>query len=182
MKKSKSKKNPGKPATAKGAGNPGEKAPEETFIYALCCPDTGEVRYVGKSDNPKKRLGQHLRDKSSAMNRRRAWIANLLKQGKGPVLKILEKVPLGKWSEAENFWVTSFKANGSRLTNGDDGGLGGRSGIPQRRIHYLKIQLKNAYGWFLRKGNHKAADRIALKMRLFAHRYPKLFGDWKKVK
>lgn len=34
-----------------------------TFIYALCDPDTDMVRYVGKSDNPKKRYQFHLYDK-----------------------------------------------------------------------------------------------------------------------
>jgi len=44
-------------------------------VYALCEPSTGEIRYIGVSANPKKRLTTHLT--SSAAPLLREWIRDL---------------------------------------------------------------------------------------------------------
>lgn len=35
---------------------------ETTFIYSLKDPRTNEIKYVGKSNNPKNRLNRHIRE------------------------------------------------------------------------------------------------------------------------
>lgn len=45
-----------------------------TFIYGLTCPRTGNVRYVGKSSDPKKRLRRHLQDAPLARYHRECWL------------------------------------------------------------------------------------------------------------
>ena len=52
-----------------------------TFIYALCDPRTGRVRYVGKADRPHARLREHLalsgrkRPAEIAAKQRATWAA-----------------------------------------------------------------------------------------------------------
>lgn len=57
------------------------------FIYALCEPDTGEIRYVGSSKNPRSRLTSHLSFGSSIAIR--SWVKDLGARGLEPLLAIL---------------------------------------------------------------------------------------------
>jgi len=57
------------------------------YIYALTEPETGEVRYVGKSDRPEARVASH-RARSGAA-RVREWCDGLARRGVGPRLVVL---------------------------------------------------------------------------------------------
>lgn len=61
------------------------------YIYALIDPRTREVRYIGKSVDPLRRLDCHLDDKDSSLRKSR-WLKKL---GERPILKILESGVLG---------------------------------------------------------------------------------------
>lgn len=112
-----------------------------TYIYGLIDPRNGRVRYVGKSDNPKSRLGDHLKDKS--LCHRTNWVRSLLSEGIKPELVILENV-VGDWKEAERKWIAHFGRE--NLVNGTDGGDGGnisqetrlRMSIARKRRKYAK--------------------------------------------
>ena len=75
---------------------------EVTYIYALIDPRTGEVRYVGKADDPDLRLAQHIAAarKGEATYKGR-WIRKLLDLELKPSLEILEEVPIQDWEEAD---------------------------------------------------------------------------------
>jgi predicted GIY-YIG superfamily endonuclease len=83
-----------------------------TYIYALACPQTGAVRYVGKSDRPERRLVQHLRHPSWTLGR---WLRQL--GSAQPELVILEQVDRRGWREAEFKWIAEFKDKGYKLLN-----------------------------------------------------------------
>jgi group I intron endonuclease len=90
-----------------------------TFIYALHCPTTNKIRYVGKSDNPEKRLYRHIADaKKSTKCHRLAWIKSLLDLNLKPTISILEEVDVDTWGEKETYWINQF----DNLTNMIDGG------------------------------------------------------------
>lgn len=96
-----------------------------TYIYGLTDPTTGEVRYVGKADNPGRRYQKHIGALGmSEDNHKARWVKKLLSQGKSPGLVILEKVPHEQWVEAERRWIAHYRAEGARLTNSTDGGEG----------------------------------------------------------
>ena len=93
---------------------------DKTFIYALCDPDTAMVRYVGKSDNPEKRLRGHFYEKSKT--HKTNWINTLKKQNKKPVLKIIEEVDRSAWEASEIKWIAYYRNLSGNLTNTTDGG------------------------------------------------------------
>lgn len=97
-------------------------APDKTFIYALVCPDTNQPRYIGKSDFPVKRLRSHLLDKR--ITKRRLWFSCLNKNGKIPILEILDEVPFHQRVFWEKHYISLYKGWGFNLLNHTDGGEG----------------------------------------------------------
>jgi len=95
------------------------------YIYGLANPETGELRYVGKSVHPKRRLCGHLR--ASNHSHLTNWLKELKRQGLLPTLHILQTVPNDNWAWAERLWIATAKTMGARLVNGSPGGLGGSS-------------------------------------------------------
>lgn len=96
------------------------------YIYALRDPDTKEVRYVGKTNNLERRYQSHL---CNSKNRQHIysyrWIKSLQREGKEPILEVLEEVSEDQWKEREIWWIAEMKRLDMRLTNSDEGGGGG---------------------------------------------------------
>lgn len=99
----------------------------KTYIYALTDPDTQEVRYIGKADNPQKRLNRHLGQFEPKPTHKSNWIKSLLEIGKQPGVKILEEVDESEWQSSERKWINEYKSSGANLTNTTDGGEGGKT-------------------------------------------------------
>lgn len=100
----------------------------EVTIYALCEPDTGEVRYVGKTvEKPARRLVYHLnRAKSDRRHLPSArWIFKRSCEGKRPIVRELEKVSENDdWASREKYWIAYFRSAGADLLNLTEGGEG----------------------------------------------------------
>lgn len=100
------------------------------YVYALCDPNTEEIRYVGKTiTTPHSRLLAHLREARSdrGPSYKRNWIRSLLRQDETPTVRTLE---YGEWasdflSEREIYWIAFLNEEGCRLTNATKGGDGG---------------------------------------------------------
>jgi hypothetical protein len=98
-----------------------------TYIYALCDPVTGDIRYVGKADNPHKRFKQHIALREAKPTYKTKWVKSLLQSGRQPLLRILEQVAIEDWQDCERQWIEICKTQGCRLTNIGDGGIGGKT-------------------------------------------------------
>lgn len=97
---------------------------KSTYIYSLEYPK-GNIRYIGKSNNPKKRLNNHL---AGALKRKRItynnnWLFNLLSNGKSPILNIVDEVLIEEWEFWETYYIALYKSWGFELNNLTTGGL-----------------------------------------------------------
>lgn len=100
---------------------------ETTFIYSLSDPNTGDIRYIGKADDPFDRLRFHLLDRHR--NHRTNWIRSLASIGFRPVVDLVAEVPAGEWEHWEREYIQACRRLGFDLTNQTSGG-GGRWATP----------------------------------------------------
>lgn len=150
-------------------------------IYALCDPDTGDVRYIGKSNNPKRRYSQHL-----SFNRGypvSEWIQNLKKKSKKPVMKILASAIGGEaWKDLEPLLIKQYIEDGAMLLNVSSGGIDVRyvshTPIYKQNFDAEKMHRINIIKRMLIQGAKKGyvCDGAKEKMRLAAKKRPDLFG------
>lgn len=92
------------------------------YIYALTCPDTGSIRYVGKAKDPEERLKRHIRDSKNGrldfpVNR---WVRELYDRGAIPGLLILYETV--DWNRDERLAIAKARADGADLLNVAAGG------------------------------------------------------------
>jgi hypothetical protein len=120
---------------------------DEGVIYALCDPDTLEIRYVGQTRvSTERRLKQHIYAASRGKPFRSSkWIRSLVASGRRPVLQVLEIVNKTELDTAETAWIKDLRTLEARLTNLTDGGTGntGSQWSPeQRRVITEKAKLR----------------------------------------
>lgn len=110
-----------------------------TFIYALYDPrfpeSEPEIRYIGKTANPKPRLDAHIISAKRKRTHKENWISQLQAEGLQPVMIILEEVE-GDGCKEEIEAISLARQAGFRLTNGTDGGDGaiGHKDSPETRV------------------------------------------------
>lgn len=96
------------------------------YIYALLCPQ-GEIRYIGKTNRPERRLLQHVSAARTCVARHHCaqWIRSLLRKGESPTLEVIYEVPAGDdWKAHEVHQIKTFRELGFSLTNIGEGGEG----------------------------------------------------------
>ncbi len=170
-------------------------AAKTVSIYALCCPDSGEVRYIGKANDPAQRMKSHLRDARRRVTPVYCWINKMLTSGKTPTMRTLFTVASEHWAEEERRLIAEHRIDG-RLLNLADGGdepLCARSTrasngrkvsalvheSPERKhIWVLKRDMGGALKWLAANGRTDTLERVKLKLRLAAQKRPDLFGAW----
>jgi hypothetical protein len=94
---------------------------KQSFIYGLQDPRDGLIYYVGKTDNPMRRMSQHIAGRE-INEQKSSWLNSLLEDGLRPELVILEKVTRTDWERKEIYWIDHGHKNGWPLTNIQSGG------------------------------------------------------------
>lgn len=99
---------------------------KKVIIYTLSDPDTGVVKYVGRTTNKLAyRLTNHINDAKKEGNKRATWIKSLTNRGVKP---IIEEIDIAEtWEESElleQLYISLFKSWGFDLKNGTIGGEG----------------------------------------------------------
>ncbi len=96
----------------------------KTYIYILRHPETFEVKYVGKTNNIKRRFAQHKSKKcleKTGSKKLASWILKLLSNDLLPIMEIIEECD-DNWSEREKYWISYYSTN--TLCNLSEGGEG----------------------------------------------------------
>lgn len=159
-------------------------------IYALSCPDSGDVRYIGKAKNSVKRFASHMRESRRTYPVYK-WRDKLIKDGKTPVMTVIA-MSVGDWRQLEKDLILQYKTDGARLLNVAEGGdepfcskevrsENGRkvaaaiaSDPMRKRIHEIKKYMCQQ----LKKGN--VPDHVKAKLMYSAMKRPDLFGAFLK--
>jgi excinuclease UvrABC nuclease subunit len=91
------------------------------YIYTLSHPLTGEVRYIGKTVNLRRRLSEHCTKKNYHC-KKSEWVKALLSQGLRPVILVIDEVEKEFVNETEQYWISQFKTWDFNLLNTQKGG------------------------------------------------------------
>ena len=93
----------------------------KTYIYTISDPETGYIRYVGKSNNIKDRFRKHLeyRDNGKRKTYLYSWMRSLKED---PIIEIIEECDISDWEFYERYWISQLLTWGFKLTNLTDGG------------------------------------------------------------
>lgn len=110
-------------------------------VYALLDPKTMEVKYVGCSCNPNRRLLEHCSGGVHDSNSTQATWVESIKPLK-PELVVLEAM-VGDWEEAEQFWILYLRFLGFELTNKSSGGKGSLGCSPSQEVRRL-VSLRHS--------------------------------------
>ena len=94
-----------------------------SVIYALVHPVTNEVRYIGKTVNPRKRYHHHAQDNTSRHRAVCRWWDQLEAEGMRPVMCIIASVVGEDWESVERALIAQYREDGSQLLNMTDGGF-----------------------------------------------------------
>jgi hypothetical protein len=97
---------------------------EVAYIYVLIDPRDNQIRYVGKTTQPLKRLKSHIYEcKNKKYKHRRAkWVRNLIKENLIPIIKFVKICPLSDFEKYEAEYIKLYQSD--KLTNSDETGSG----------------------------------------------------------
>jgi hypothetical protein len=96
---------------------------DTVYIYTINCPESGLVRYVGKTIDPKHRFRKHLTENNRTLKSK--WVKGLRSKGLKPTFEIIDECLDTDWEEKEVSYIQLFKASGAKLLNQARGGEGG---------------------------------------------------------
>jgi hypothetical protein len=96
---------------------------KQEYIYGLRERFDCRIRYIGKTDHLRRRLGSHCRETKPC--HRTNWIQSVLKRGGVIEIVILAKIPNWcPWQRCEQAWIRHGILEGWPLTNSTFGGEG----------------------------------------------------------
>jgi hypothetical protein len=117
------------------------------FVYALKCPDTGDVRYIGKTCDIERRVKWHMNQKTK--DHKGFWVAKLKRDKKRPLVQVLASgLTFDQANDLEVFLIAMLRLMGADLVNTTDGGEGcsGFHHSEETIRHLRKINLGNNHG------------------------------------
>ncbi len=157
-------------------------------IYGLADSETGEVRYIGKANDPEARLKSHMRDSRRRDTPVYRWIR---KHGRPNLVILVDGC--ADWKADESRMIAEARARGDRLLNVADGGDEPLCSTEVRAANGRKVaalrvstpdkkrlyELKRSLGQSLKDGF--VSDVTRGKMRELAKLHPHMFGCWTNV-
>ena len=84
----------------------------KTYIYQLVSSDEKIPFYVGKTNNPKRRLNEHINESLRKKNhspKKESHIREILNRGADVIMNVLTEVETD-WREIETFYIQSLSS------------------------------------------------------------------------
>lgn len=121
------------------------------YIYTLE-DNQGNIRYVGKTTNIKRRLYSHIAEAKLNKSKRYVlnWIRYLLSINEKPILRIIEECNETNWIEREKHWISYYRNIISNLCNSCDEGKGGltKDNLSNEQLQKKKEIMSNTFSKF----------------------------------
>lgn len=118
----------------------------DVYIYGLKESGCDKIKYIGKTNNLKRRLREHIIE-SIKINKyhKHRWINSVINNGGKIEIEVLEVVDKTNWEDKEIYWIN--KIGISNLTNHIIGGGGGRPVINYLKyddaVEWISLNLKD---------------------------------------
>lgn len=158
-----------------------------SYIYYLSDPISGFPVYIGKTDNPQRRLKGHVYDCKRKKGKVQRWILNLIEHGRYPEMQVVRCIDHSRWQQEEIKTIAIFKEKFELLNiskggnepelkreilaeNGRKSAKAINSNPERKRIHQLKLRM----GALIKQGYLN--ERSRAKLRYAAAKRPDLFG------
>jgi hypothetical protein len=93
------------------------------YIYKLIDPITSEIRYIGQTDNIKRRYNDHMssslnKNSSSYNTYKSCWIRKILNNNLLPIIEVIEECDTLETSNIrEKYYINKLNNDGYKLTN-----------------------------------------------------------------
>jgi hypothetical protein len=123
---------------------------QTAWVYALIDPRDNQVKYIGKSINPKARLREHIYKCKFEHTEKGNWVKKLLSLSLEPQMKLLKEAQHTEIPYWEEYYIKHYKSFGINLLNYDDKGVGIVSGVNKKAIEKSKeITSRKVYQYDL---------------------------------
>lgn len=93
---------------------------KKNHVYYLIDPRTNEVKYVGKTKNPKSRYKQHITKLDKTMTPKKRWLLELRSKGLQPKMIIAQTVN-GDGRQEEQYHLNKHKGTALNIHNPEKG-------------------------------------------------------------
>ena len=125
------------------------------FLYNLIDPITNEIKYVGYTKNPKRRIWEHIRDAKKGIKTYKCeWIRSLLDKQNIPIMEVISEYENHNEIVYEEMkLIQEFRKIGYKLTNLTEGGDGQKGG-----------KLKKSHPFFTYNTGRRMSDESKLKL------------------
>ena len=105
--------------------------PLPVIVYGLSSSEDGEVRYIGQTTQPARRLNNHISKSKTGNTHKKRWVRSVI--AKGFEVQMSTLLEDAVWDEDEIRIIEEHKAAGARLTNATGGGGGLKNATPETR-------------------------------------------------
>lgn len=170
------------------------------YIYALKCPELGDIRYIGKAKNPTQRLKFHFYDSVRKKTPVNCWIKSLAARGLKPSMEVVKETDEQNWATEEKYHISLLRSmNKDRMLNLADGGnqpsqsleqrqKNGRKNAKnihsdpyQRHIWELKKNMGDTLKWLRKNSRWETYNRVVAGLKRSAVKRPDLFGEYARL-
>jgi len=117
---------------------------ETIYIYKLIDPISKKIRYIGKANDPKRRLYEHIYEaRKGFIGHKHNWIRKLLRKQLKPAVGIVVKCTKENWKEKEKLWINYYGLE--NLVNQKEGGIEPPSSLGRKHTEETKEKIRKAH-------------------------------------